>query len=164
MGKLFHRTDEDGSGAPMVFGPAFLQAYALESTHAEGARVILQSELAKIIRDFKKQNEKTRLAKFFTAHIKVAPDGPSFIDLFADFPGNCFYSQELDVTPEMKIIQEKITAALHDTSDKPTQFRKNAMLAREFNDAIANACKHARSNDLEPFLIPPDVLPPGLGR
>lgn len=160
IGDLFHRTDADKSGAPMVFGPAFLDAYALESTHAEGARVILQKTLVKKIMEFKRDNPTARLTKFFTAHIKIADDGPSFIDLFADFPGNCFYDQSLDVSSEIDTIRKRLCEALEDAADKPTQFRKNAMLAREFNAAVQAAADHQRDPALRKFVIPADVLPP----
>lgn len=159
VGDLFHRTDDDKTGAPMVFGPAFLEAYALESTHAEGARVILQKTLVKKIMEFKRANPNARLTKFFTAHIKTADDGPSFIDLFADFPGNCFYDRHLDVSSEIETIRQRLCDALEDTADKPSQFRKNAMLAREFNFAVQAASDHQRDPSLLNFVIPAEVLP-----
>lgn len=144
MGQLYHHDDgqasESGSRAPsMVFGPAFIDAYQFESSHADGPRVILQNTVWRRIDDYCEENPTAKLSKFFRAHIKRADDGPAFIDLFADFGTNMFYETKRDLSNEMQRIRDFICSALDDTLDKPHFFKKNAQLAREFNNAVNRA-------------------------
>lgn len=163
LGELLHRaqgsTLADEKASPMVFGPAFIDAYNLEANHADGARVILKTDVWQLIRSYTEENSPSdKLAGFFNSHIARADDGPAFVNLFADFPGNAFYN-ETDVTSEIKQIHQQLCNALHQTSDKPHQFRKNAMLAKEFNFAIATASSVSRYKHLKEFLIPNEALP-----
>jgi hypothetical protein len=157
MGKLYHHDDGQSSAvmsrAPsMVFGPAFIDAYQFESSHADGPRVILQNGVWKKITEYCDANRTEKLSKFLRVHVPRADDGPAFIDLFADFGINSFYESERDLSTEMHQIKEHICAALDSTTDKPHFFKKNAQLAREFNKAINAA-------DRPQFQIPRDKLP-----
>lgn len=147
--------------SPMVFGPAFIDAYNLESAHADGARVILQNKVRQMIEDYCEDPllPNPRLKLFFDAHIDRAPDGPSFVNLFADFPGNAFYKPDLDVTPDIELIHSKLCEALKHTSDKPHHFKKNAMLAEEFNRALETATQVPRHKHLTSHIIPARILP-----
>jgi len=166
MGPLLHRfpsvdskNEEDRKASPMVFGPAFIDAYNLENTHADGARVIMQTKVWKMLDGYCSENEGTRLAKFFRTHVERAEDGPAFVNLFADFPGNAFYNTEVDISSEIQAIQKHLCKALDDTADKPHQFRKNLMLAHEFNFALETATAVPKYQHLERFLIPRESLP-----
>ncbi len=136
-GKLFHR-DGGTDTSPQIFGPAFLDAYNLESTHAENPRIILQNEVWDIIRDYSgRQN--TRLSKFLEAHVKRAPDGPAYIDLFADFKENSFYNSVPEIESDINRIYEHIGTSLDKSADRPRDFKKNAHLARLFNAALEDS-------------------------
>jgi hypothetical protein len=157
MGPLYHHDESQsaavGSRAPsMVFGPAFIDAYQFESSHADGPRVILQNQVWKKIDEYCEAYPSTKLSKFFRAHIQRADDGPAFIDLFADFGTNMFYETKRDLSSEMQRIRDFICSALDHSLDKPHFFKKNAQLAREFNSAVNRADKPG-------FQIPRDKLP-----
>ena len=144
MGKLYHHDDtqtkKNTTQAPsMVFGPAFVEAYQFESTHADGPRVILQNKIWKKITEFCDEHPTQKLSKFLEVHVQRAEDGPAFIDLFADFGKNGFYETKRDLTSEMQQIKEHICTSLDGSTDKPHIFKKNAQLAHEFNRAVIDA-------------------------
>jgi hypothetical protein len=156
-GLLYHHDEVQavaGSNrAPtMVFGPAFIDAYQFESSHADGPRVILQNKVWQQINSYCSENPSEKLAKFLSTHIQRAEDGPAFIDLFADFGLSHFYDTNRDLSAEMKQIQTHICQALDSSTDRPLHFKKNAQLAREFNKAVE------RANQVE-FRIPKSKLP-----
>lgn len=157
MGKLFHRDNDESKkdrslASAMVFGPAFVDAYQFESSHADGPRVILQNQVWRFIESERSKSPSTKLSKFLEAHVQRAEDGPAFVDLFADFGHNSFYETRRDLETEIEAIQKHICDALDASSDKPQIFRKNAELAREFNRAVRKA-------ELHKFTIPGSKLP-----
>lgn len=144
-GPLYHDNSPmtGNVGAPMVFGPAFVNAYLFESTHADGPRVILENSVREHIRKkCRTPHHNTRLTAFLETHIKRAPDGPAYIDVFADFGVSSYYTSESDLSSEVKTIREHLCAALDQTADKPHHFKKNAQLARQFNAAVQRAGWH----------------------
>ncbi|AFK64194.1 hypothetical protein TKWG_22890 [Advenella kashmirensis WT001] len=163
IGQLLHLTPESTPGSDrnssMVFGPAFVDAYNLESSHAGCARIILQQKLRQMIHDHRQKHPYKKLTKFFDAHVSRADDGPAFVNQFADFPGNNFYEENVDVQPDIKAIQAHLQEKLNEVSDKPYHFQKNAILAREFNNAIKLASKVPRYADCKKYIISSDALP-----
>lgn len=157
MGDLYHHDDsgEDKKSrrAPsMVFGPAFIDAYQFESSHADGPRVILQNSVWKTICAYRREHPDTKLSKFLKVHVPRAEDGPAFIDIFADFGSNEFYASHRDLDNEIGVLKAHICHALDGATDRPHVFKKNAQLAREFNKAIREAERFQH-------LIPSDKLP-----
>lgn len=124
--------------AQKVFGPAFIEAYQLESEHADGPRILISNKVNVIIKRYCDDNPDDRLAKFLMAHIKRSDDGPLYIDLFADFckEENGYYQDSDNLLPEIKNIRTHLEKMLHDSSDHPHIFKKNAYLARQFNAAV----------------------------
>lgn len=146
MGKLFH----DGN---LLFGPAFNKAYLLESTHADGARVILDTKTREAIYTYTAAHTDTPLAEFLTTHIRRAKDGPAYIDLFADLRKSGFY-KGTSVSPEtVGTLRTVLCDALNKNSDSPVHFRKVATLAHSFNAAL-----ETRGNAGN-FLIDVNTLP-----
>lgn len=152
-GKLLHRVnghselpkDSDGLVAPvpMVFGPAFIEAYNFESAHADGPRVILQNAVWQLIDQHCEQQPHTKLAAFLRDHVRRAVDGPAYIDIFADFQSSGrFYNSRRDLDSEISVIHSHICGALDHAADKPHHFKKNAQLARQFNTAIRLSERH----------------------
>ncbi|WP_229275774.1 hypothetical protein [Burkholderia pseudomallei] len=138
-GLLYHRDDsgkDSEAGPPMVFGPAFVEAYLFESSHADGPRVILQNKVREHILRKCNNLPDTKLTSFLRTHVQRAADGPAFIDIFADFGTNEYYETAPDISSELKTIRQHICEALDRTADKPLYFRKNAQLARQFNAAL----------------------------
>lgn len=140
-GLLYHEDSSTlgKSGAPMVFGPAFVNAYLFESTHADGPRVILENSVREHIRRKCSEMPNTRLTAFLNTHIKRAEDGPAYIDIFADFGASDYYETVPDVSSEIEAIHGHLCAALDQTADRPLHFKKNAQLARQFNIAVERA-------------------------
>lgn len=141
-GLLYHRDDTgstDEGGPPMVFGPAFIDAYLFESSHADGPRVILQNKVREHIQRKCAEMPNTKLTAFLQTHVQRASDGPAFIDIFADFSANAYYETPPDISSELEAIRQHICEALDRTADKPLFFKKNAQLARQFNAALLKA-------------------------
>jgi hypothetical protein len=145
-GPIFH---EEGEA---VFGPAFVDAYLLESTHADGPRVILQNAVRTLIETYCAATPDSTLCRFFAEHVKRAEDGPATINLFADFRENSFYAKRPDIESSLRKMHQVICSALDDSADAPQIFRKNAQLARAFNQAL-------HGSGYEAYLIRPDKLP-----
>ncbi|PXX05443.1 hypothetical protein C7399_1416 [Paraburkholderia tropica] len=154
VGKLFHRDtiDAESAAPPMVFGPAFNEAYGFESAHADGPRIIFQSKVWRLIEDNKNHHPDTKLRQFFDEHLSRAEDGPAFVNLFADFGHNTYYETAISPENEIALIGGHIRTALDQTSDRPHHFKKHAFLAREFN-------RSAAENERQDHCIPPDILP-----
>ncbi|MGF6636175.1 hypothetical protein [Paraburkholderia sp. MM6662-R1] len=154
MGDLYHRQrdPEDSSAPPMVFGPAFVAAYQFESAHADSPRVIMQNSVWQHIEKKCREMPASRLSSFLRTHVQRAEDGPAYVDIFADFGVNDFYKSRADLTTEQQAIHRHICAALDETADRPHQFKKNAQLAREFNQALEGA-------ELHEHIIPRTKLP-----
>lgn len=146
MGKLFH----DGN---LLFGPAFNKAYLLESTHADGARVILDTKTREAIDTYTAAHTNTPLTEFLTTHIRRANDGPAYIDLFADLRKSGFYKGTSVSAETVETLRTVLCDALNEASDSPVHFRKVATLAHSFNTALS-----VRGNGSN-YLIRPDILP-----
>lgn len=146
-------TDQGPPSVPIVFGPAFIDAYNFESAHAGGPRVILQNKVWQEIDTYCLAYPNKKLAGFFRAHVKRADDGPAYVDLFADFVSNGnFYDAKRNLDDEIRAIKEHICDALDRAADKPNYFKKNAQLARLFNRAV-------RKSERSEHLIPESKLP-----
>lgn len=135
-GQLLHQ--RQGALNSVVFGPAFIEAYTLEETHADGPRIILKKELWQKIDNYRK-NHSSRLADFFKVHIKRAHDGPAYIDIFADFTKNDFYCGEHDIRSDVEEMRDNIISLLDTSLDRPKAFLKNAYLAELFNEAVSDS-------------------------
>lgn len=128
IGKLLHQ--ESTADVPtMVFGPAFVEAYQLESVHADAPRVIMQNRLRTEIN--KIVDSDSKIGKFLRDCIERAEDGPAYVNIFSDFGTNH------TLVKEVEIIHGHMCRALDDCTDKPHNFKKNAHLATKFNRSIA---------------------------
>jgi hypothetical protein len=141
VGDLYHRANDPSnpSAPPMVFGPAFVDAYTFESAHADGPRVMLQNKVWQYIERKCDERPESRLSLFLRTHVVRAEDGPACVNIFADVGTNAFYKFSANLDTELQTIHRHICNALDESSDRPHQFRKNAQLAREFNMALESA-------------------------
>src|SRR5690606_28003899 len=78
-GQVLHRTGE--GVAPMVFGPAFVDAYKLESQVADLPRIILSQAVRKECDELQGRSDK--LGQFVKQLVRRCDDGPKCIDVFA---------------------------------------------------------------------------------
>jgi hypothetical protein len=115
---------------PIVFGPAFLDAYLLESKHAEGARVILSNDAALEFQEFVlAQSTPPEAIDYLKKLVRQASDGPYRIFPFDD----------LDILTAKKRINDikaEIESLLKLYTDSPRVFRKLKGLAEEFNSRV----------------------------
>jgi hypothetical protein len=156
MGELYHKEVAALIGKKslpaILFGPAFIEAYQFESNHADGPRVILENQVRRKIDQFKFNHPTNKLTTFFETHVKRASDGPAYIDLFADFTENNFYAKGQDLSEQIAKIRDNICKFLDNSTDKPHFFKKNALLAQQFNEALS-------TDELQEYKIPGDKLP-----
>jgi hypothetical protein len=124
-GKL-HHTDK------IVFGPALVDAYRIESTIAAFPRILLDRETHRDFKVMLETGRKTFIASGFEAEVLHDDDGPPFLDIlsrFRDLSGSI--PARLLVTAEAchKAIQTKLDQSIYD----PSIFRKLRWLTIYWN-------------------------------
>jgi hypothetical protein len=136
---LIDNPEVDGKrrSMPVMFGPAFIQAYDLEQRQAQDARIIFCNDSTKAIKQYR-DDAKVKypeLAQFFDDYIFQAHDGPYQIDIFADI-------RRPDATSStaVKSTAETISAQLSNIMDEytesPSVFKKLLGVAKTFNKAL----------------------------
>ncbi len=138
-GLVLHRA---GNGAPpMVFGPAFVEAYQLESTVADYPRVIFSRSVRE---DWVLYSRESKLGEKLPLLVEKCSDGPSCIDLFCHVKVNGFNLVNEDQPEEFKQMRAALERHLNETAENPGHHRKIQWLARKFNAAVL----HSKSGDL----------------
>ncbi|WP_019646190.1 hypothetical protein [Novispirillum itersonii] len=150
IGKLYHDDSR-------LFGPAFNKAFQLESTHAGGARVILDTKTRQLIECYKAEHEGTLLKQFFNTYVRRANDGPAYVDLFGDIRSPGFSKDQPVPTEDIAKISKVISAELDKSSDTPHHFQKITFLARAFNEALGVG---GRPYYIRRDTFPDAILPP----
>lgn len=130
-GKVLHRIDE--GAAPMVFGPAFVEAYKLESQVADLPRIVLSQTVRKECDGLAKQSGK--LGQFVQKMVRRCPDGPNCIDVFSHLRKKGLELAK-DHMAEAGQFQAALAHHMEEAADTPNWFRKADWLARRFNAAI----------------------------
>ena len=108
----------------VVFGPAFLDAYRIESTISDFPRVVLSSEVYKDALDFKEESDAIRRL------IKLADDGPAFVHVLADI------SKEKPTRKRWHSVGPIITRLLQNAMHDPRQYKKLKWLAVYWNETV----------------------------
>lgn len=116
-GEIFH----EGS---LVFGPALIEAYELESTVASSPRVILSKELSSEWGD----QEATGALPWIPS-----PDGYLFFNFLPPFMGNPFFTDEQLWLNRLKPIRDLILRKANDPSCSEGVFSKYLWLASYFD-------------------------------
>lgn len=138
-GHVLHRP---GNGSPpMVFGPAFVEAYQLESTIADFPRVILSRPVRE---DWVSYSNDQKLGSKLPLLVEKCTDGPSCIDLFCHVKPNGFNLVNEDQPKEFDQMRTALMTHLDETAENPEHHRKIQWLARKFNAAVL----HSKSGDL----------------
>jgi hypothetical protein len=135
-GKLLHKKND--GGAALIFGPAFNQAYKLESEVADLPRVILSKEVREACLNIQTNADpKTaRLAEVSKALTTPFPDGPTGIDIFAHLRNGGIDNSTQSYEGDAAQYKEALTSRLYEASDTPHFFRKVNWLVGRFNQAI----------------------------
>jgi hypothetical protein len=122
---------------PVMFGPAFIQAYDLEQRHAQDARIIFCNDSTKALKSYRDDaaNRYPLLAKFFDDYLFQATDGPWQIDIFADIRRPDESAAEA-VENSAKTIADKLTAIMAEYTESPAVYRKLLAVAKTFNKAL----------------------------
>jgi hypothetical protein len=111
----------------VVFGPAFLDAYRIESTIAEFPRVVLSSEVYKDALGFIKKEDRFGRLKSL---IKLADDGPAFVHVLADL------LNEKPLRKNWHSIGPMISRLLRDAMHDPRRYKKLKWLAVYWNETV----------------------------
>lgn len=132
-GKVLHRTGD--AAAPMVFGPAFVKAYELESQVADLPRIVLEQSVRKECEQLLGRRDK--LSDFVRQVTRRCDDGPRCIDVFAHLRKNGL-TLARDHMNEAGQFRETIHHHLEEAADTPNWFRKSRWLAQRFNESVKN--------------------------
>lgn len=136
IGKVIHRIS--AGDAPLVFGPAFVQAYTLESEVADYPRIVLSKEVRRHYRAVIASTSTVALPLRNVAKtlIRRCEDGPWCIDIFSHLrrSGLAGLGREHDI--EARQFQEALKAHLDEATDTPHIYRKVRWLVDGFNRAI----------------------------
>jgi hypothetical protein len=130
-GPVLHRTGQ--SVAPMVFGPAFVEAYKLESQVADLPRIILSQKVRKECADLSSRQDE--LGSFIRKVVHRCDDGPSCIDVFTHLRINGIKLAQ-DHMREAGQFQDALEHHLEEAADTPTWYRKTSWLSQRFNTAV----------------------------
>jgi hypothetical protein len=136
-GKLIHNTNE--GGAALIFGPAFNQAYKLESEIADLPRLIFSREVREDHLAIKQDPapENIRLKAVSIALVEQFADGPTGIDIFAHLRSGGFDASTQSYDGDANQYKLALASHLNDACDTPHFFRKIKWLVERFNNAIA---------------------------
>lgn len=130
-GLVLHRTSN--SAAPMVFGPAFVEAYKLESQVADLPRIILSQSVRKMCGSLSsRQNE---LGRFVSQIVTRCEDGPSCVDVFSHLRATGL-ALAADHTREAGQFNEALVHHVEESADNPAWFRKTHWITTRFNSAV----------------------------
>ena len=135
-GKLLHRANS--GGAAVIFGPAFNQAYKLESEVADYPRLIFSKEVRHAYLELISDGtaEIGRLKDVTKALVTRFTDGPSGIDIFAHLRNGGLDTSTQSYDADAGQYRTALANHLHNASDTPHFFRKVQWLVDRFNNAI----------------------------
>ncbi|WP_295996248.1 hypothetical protein [Rugamonas sp.] len=135
-GKLLHRPNKDG--AAIIFGPAFINAYKLESEVADFPRIIFSKEVreAYAALDGTAFPEGSHCQDVIRATVTRFSDGPTGIDIFAHLQDNGFDRSTQRYQADAAQYRAALLAHVSNATDMPHFFRKVRWLVERFNQAI----------------------------
>lgn len=119
----------------VAFGPAFLNAYYLESTIANYPRVVVDRS---VHNDYRARNKQTWETGEFAPRLTHADDGPVYLDIFRKFKklsGPRVASQLMTTGQSCRAcIQNQLNNSIYN----PRHFEKLSWLARYWNSACVD--------------------------
>lgn len=144
---------------PIMFGPAFMQAYDLERKQANEARIILCNESIRLLNEYKNGAIPKDLRTFFDDYIFQSMDGPWQIDIFADIrklhkdEADSVHKDEANsVRTTVQMISDQLKRVMTEYTESPTVFKKLLAVAKSFNGALMGAKTDVKSGSTFEFL------------
>lgn len=154
---LIDNIEMDGKkrSTPVLFGPAFIQAYDLEQRHAQEARIIFCNESTKVLKEYQQRAAENlpQLAKFFDDYLFQAQDGPWQIDIFADIRRPDFSAADA-VLSTAQTISEKLNTVMDEYTESPSVYRKLLAVAKTFNKAVVEGSATIPALDRHALTLP----------
>jgi hypothetical protein len=126
----------------MVFGPALIDAYRLESQIAKFPRIVIPRAVAADGAVYAEQG--THWKKYFDERFIQASDGPFFLHILRDYSRHVreitlFSRTKEDSTiPLLKMMQTTIQRRFDEASDNPEHFHKVSWFANYWNTHISS--------------------------
>lgn len=132
-GKVTHRVGgRESNSSALVFGPAFVEAYVLETEVADVSRIVL----SKTVRNDWHRLKDSEPLRQFTQLVCKTDDGPHCIDVFAHLRRKGFNKLGDNHMNEAELFHAALSHHHDESSDHPKTFRKVKWLVDEFNKAI----------------------------
>jgi hypothetical protein len=128
----------------VAFGPAFLDAYRIETTIADFPRVVLSREVYEDVIKYEKSHSKEfeeRIGVRPGGLINLADDGPAFIHIFHDFVSHPNARDTERWERRAQIITRLLRNARHD----PHRYKKLRWLAIYWNSTVGPGSEFAVS-------------------
>lgn len=135
-GKLIHRLNQ--GGAPLIFGPAFNQAYRLESEIADYPRILLSRQVRLAYQALLAENraDLQSLVNVCRGLVNVFEDGPAGLDLFCHLRARGLDTGRQSFADDAQQYQAALVHHIASACDTPHYFRKVIWLVNRFNTAI----------------------------
>lgn len=135
-GQLIHRLSQ--GGAPLIFGPAFNQAYRLESELADYPRIILSRQVRldhqAMLADA--AGQRPALVEVARSLVQVFDDGPAGLDIFCHLRNKGLDTGKQVFADDAQQYQLALRKHMADACDTPHFFKKVLWLVGRFNTAI----------------------------
>lgn len=134
-GPVIH-AEAEGKTPGLVFGPAFIDAYAHEQEVADFPRVVFTKEVRTDLVQYRKDGNNTIAA--IKTLVTKCQDGPMSIDMFGHLRRNGFEFLGKDHKEEAVQFQRTLVNQLEHGADLPRWYRKTIWLVQRFNEAISD--------------------------
>lgn len=132
IGQLIH-TEAAAHIPSIVFGPAFLEAYRIETDISNYPRVVLSKHAREKIDQFKAKGF-DRINPILL--VRACTDGPCAIDLFSHLRHDGFDLKISTAKNEALQFNQVLIKHLNDSKDIPHHFSKVKWLIDQFNESI----------------------------
>jgi hypothetical protein len=137
-GELYH----DGS---VIFGPAFIEAYRLESNVANFPRVVLGADAYSDVVQY--GNNDDRWKRDFDSDLRFSDDGPVHVHLlkrFANLNRQDFASLDTDEVAQAQIAEGALQSIVNTSMHEPRHFEKVKWFAVYWNGTAPTGAANAQ--------------------
>jgi hypothetical protein len=117
----------------VIFGPAFVEAYRLESSVAKVPRIVLAREVHEDVVKYGEEDE--RWEHDFKSDLRYAEDGPVFVHVLKRFQKDL--TGDPDEVVEAQFCQAAVKSLIEATMYEPRHFEKVKWFALYWNASVA---------------------------